>query len=111
MHVHVLAVTAPQSRPRSQRRRAVPQARPRSGDVGGFAETEVLGAAPFAGAAGHVLLQRHTVALDDLPFLRGLPADACNDADVLVAEDLRSVPQALGAVDVAAANPAGFDLQ
>src|SRR6266700_250097 len=111
MNVHVLAVAAPERGPGLDRGRAVPETRPRAGDIGLGAEAVVFGTAVLAGAAGDVLLEGDAVAFLHMPLRHRLVSDARDEADILVAQDLRPGAEALAAVDVAAADAAGFDLE
>src|SRR5437867_11389282 len=111
MNVHVLAVATPERGPGLDRGRPVPEARPGAGDIGLRAEAVVFRTAVLAGAAGDVLLEGDAVAFLHMPLRHGLVADACDKADILMAEDFRPGAETLAAVDVAAADAAGFDLE
>ena len=106
--VEVLAAAAPQRGCRADRRGAVAQG---SAAVGLIAEAEGVGATPLAGAAGQILFERDAVAFGQPPARCRSPADARDDADVLVPEDFRAARQLQGALNVAAADATSLDLE
>src|SRR5205807_8936336 len=84
----------------------------------GAAESVVVRAAVLAGTTGDVLLQAVAVAFLDLPVIGGLFADPGDDAEILVAHDVRASLETLAttgarakAAQVAPANAASFDFQ